>query len=165
MASDRLSLSFNLPSSLKAWRRFLWVDECAFVLKSQVLNLWILEFIDGSNWRPLESLFAFPITVARPMSWYAREVGDPTLDLSLLSESNVRHSARFSWSLSDDTSPHLLQAISPDSKSVTSWPLPHIQNTVEVCITMTEYEELEELASRFLRISDDIYVAQLYKEH
>lgn len=86
-------------------------------------------------------------------------MADPTLDLLFLSESNDRHSGRLSWTLSDDTRPHLLHAISPDSKSVTScWPLPHIQDIIEDFIIIIR----NDLVS--YGINNSIYAIQLYKQ-
>src|SRR5574341_1743593 len=125
IASDRPSLSFSLPSSLKARTRFLWVEVWTRLLASHVLNLCIEEFIDESSLCPAESLLSLPIMVDNPISWNAREFGDPTPCLLLFSESNLLHSALPSVTLSGDTRPQLLHAISPDSRSVTMRPVLH----------------------------------------
>jgi hypothetical protein len=110
---------------------------CIWVLKFQVLNLWIIECIDGSNSCPLESLSLLPIIVASPMSCWVSDIGDPVLTLSLfVPELNVRHSARLSWALSEDTKPQLLQIVSPDSGSVIGRPMLHTKHSFEVSIIM-----------------------------
>src|SRR5581483_7202851 len=76
------------------------------------------------------------------------ETGDPVRILPFLSSAKVRQSGRVSRTLSDDTKPHLLHAISPDSGSVIRTELSHFRHTIEVCITMIRLmEELEEFTS------------------
>jgi hypothetical protein len=48
MASDNTSLTFSLSSSMKARIRFLWVDECAWLLKFHVLSLLIVVLVKAS---------------------------------------------------------------------------------------------------------------------
>src|SRR5215217_133791 len=128
---------FTLPSSLKARIRFLSAAVCIWVLKFHILNLWIIDCVDGSNFCPLESLSLLPIIVASPMSCWVKEIGDPTLTLSLfLPTLNVRHSALLSWALSENTKPQLLQIISPDCGSVIGLPMLHAKHDFEVCIIM-----------------------------
>jgi hypothetical protein len=71
------------------------------------------------------------------MSCWVKEIGDPTLTLSLfLPTLNVRHSALLSWALSENTKPQLLQIISPDCGSVIGLPMLHAKHGFEVCIIM-----------------------------
>src|ERR671922_2992656 len=134
-ASESLSLSLSLSSSENACRRFLSVGECACVRKSHARSLPIVERIEMSIARPLASLSVLPITVDRPMSWRARELGIPVLLLSFTSsEVKARHSGRLSCALSDITRPQFLQMSSPDSGSVTVLPLLHILHIIAVCI-------------------------------
>src|SRR6476619_5080703 len=109
MASDKLSLLLSLSSSSKACWRFLSDELRICILLSHVLNLLIVERVAGFRTFPRASLFALPMTVESPMSCLARESGVPALAFD--SASNVRHSARISIALSDNTNPQLLQTI------------------------------------------------------
>src|ERR1051325_274296 len=130
-ASDKASLSFSIPSSLKAWIKFLSLELCIYILESHVLNLCIIERIDSSIFCPLASLLVLPITVTSPISYLAREVGAPLGRLLLLTSSGRLMSS----TLSDNTIPQLLQITSPDSGSVTSLSfLSHIEH--KICVSV-----------------------------
>src|ERR671918_961032 len=138
IASDRPSLSLCLPSSPKARIRFLSVEVCACLLKSYVLNLFIVECMDASMFWPRESLLLFPITVLSPISCFAKDTGEPVLALSLFSDPKFRHSGRFSVAFSENTRPQSLHTSSPDSGSAIWRPFLHTEHTIETGIYYNE---------------------------
>src|SRR5271154_913142 len=125
-ASETESLSESLSSSLNACLRFLSTGSWTWLLLSQVLSLSTVAFMEADKDLPEASLFMPPITVARPMSCMAIEVGIPPLDLSSFSSlENALHSGPVSSILSLTTNPQLLQTSSPPALSTTIGPFPH----------------------------------------
>jgi len=74
---------------------------------------------------PVESLFALPIMVERPMSCIVNEVPAPTLARLDSSLENVLHSAPVSSNFSLITNPQYVQNNSPEVSSVTIFLFPH----------------------------------------
>ncbi|CAI8050811.1 hypothetical protein GBAR_LOCUS27870, partial [Geodia barretti] len=126
-ASDIASLSLSLFSSENACRKLRSTGSCTWLLLSHVLSLSMVDFIDVVRGLPDASLFIGFIMVASPMSCIVSEVGAPALARSPRSSwVNERHSGPYSWSFSDRTKPQLEQNVSPDSVSVTIFPLAHL---------------------------------------
>src|ERR1700687_2415893 len=137
-ASDKASLSFSLLSSLNACLQFLSVASCTWLLLSQVLRRVIVFFIDADNGFPVESLFSCPITVARPMSCIARDVGTPVLALSSnCSFENDCLSGPKSFTISFTTNPHPPQNRSPVVPSVNILALPHLPHRASISAPCT----------------------------
>src|SRR5439155_11452809 len=124
-ASETESLSESLSSSLNACLRFLSTGSCTWLLLSHVLSLSTVAFIEAERDLPEASLFTPPITVARPMSCMAIEVGIPPLLLSSFSSfEKARHSGPASSIFSLTTKPQLEQKSSPPAVSTIIGPFP-----------------------------------------
>jgi hypothetical protein len=99
--------------------------------------------MEPDNDLPDASLFTPPITVARPMSCIAMEVGLPVL--LLLSFSSLEkdlHSGPASTTFSFITRPQLLQKSSPLGLSVTINLIPHLGHLSRI---LSDFSSLEKL--------------------
>src|SRR5256885_15729191 len=125
--SETESLSESLSSSLKACLRFLSIGSCTWLLLSQVLSRPTLAFIEADSDLREASLLMPPMTVPRPMSCMAIDVGIPPLDRSFFSSlENALHSGPTSSIFSLTTNPQLLQTSSPPALSTIIGPFPHL---------------------------------------
>ena len=158
-ASETVSLSENRRSSLNACLRFLSADSCTWLLRSHVLNLSTVDFMEPDNDLPDASLFMPPITVARPISCIVMEVGLPVL--LLLSFSSLEKdldSGPASTIFSFITKPQLLQKSSPLELSITISLLPHLGHLSSI---LSDFSSLEKLMlCDMLRYKSEIFKSQ-----
>src|SRR6267378_3661148 len=140
--SETESLSESLSSSLKACLRFLSIGSCTWLLLSQVLSRSTVAFIEADSDLPEASLLMPPMTVARPMSCMAIDVGIPPLDRSFFSSlENALHSGPTSSIFSFTTNPQDPQNSSPPAVSSSMGPFPHLGHLSRAFCSRISLEE------------------------